>query len=105
MTENASAKRPNIIFFQCDDLDHNDFGGVGKKLMTPNIDRVMQRGVEFRQAYCSSALCTPSRYEYLTGRYAASCEGKGFKKGNSLVIFIGQARFLEWGIPKSSTDT
>jgi len=74
--------RPNILFFQCDDLEHSDFGALGNKVVTPHIDRVMREGMTFDRAYCPAALCTPSRYEYLTGRYASACNGRNFLSQN-----------------------
>ena len=75
-------RRPNILFFQCDDLEHSDFGALGNKVVTPHIDRIIREGILFDRAYCPAALCTPSRYEYLTGRYASACNGSGFLKQN-----------------------
>lgn len=60
---------PNIIFILCDDLGFGDLGCYGAKLSTPNIDRLSTEGVQLRQFCAPSAVCSPSRAGYLTGRY------------------------------------
>ncbi|MEO5999513.1 MAG: arylsulfatase [Chitinophagaceae bacterium] len=63
--------RPNIIFILADDLGYGDvkcFNPQGK-IATPHIDRLASKGVKFTNAHSSSAVCTPSRYSILTGRY------------------------------------
>jgi arylsulfatase A-like enzyme len=62
--------RPNILFILADDLGINDIslysaGGVD----TPNIDAIGRSGVTFTDAYCTSAICSPSRAAIMTGRY------------------------------------
>ncbi len=53
-----------------DDLGYGDLGCYGAaKIPTPNIDRIASEGMRFTDAHSSSALCTPSRYSVLTGRY------------------------------------
>ena len=66
------AGKPNIVFILCDDLGYGDvhcLGGERSKIATPNIDRLAAAGVTFSEAHSSSAVCTPSRYGILTGRY------------------------------------
>jgi len=63
-------KRPNIIFFLTDDQDKHSLGAYGGNSYTPNLDRMAREGMVFNQAYVSSTVCTPSRYSFLTGRYA-----------------------------------
>lgn len=63
-------RKPNIIFIMADDLGYGDLGCYGAtKIPTPNIDRIAQKGVRFTDAHAPAALCTPSRYGVLTGRY------------------------------------
>src|SRR6478736_2347852 len=61
---------PNVIFILADDLGWGDLSCYGRPdYQTPNIDRIAQQGTKFTNAYASSALCTPSRCGFLTGRY------------------------------------
>jgi N-sulfoglucosamine sulfohydrolase len=45
----------------------------GYPIATPNIQRLAQEGVLFRQAFTTSPTCTPSRASLLTGQYAHTC--------------------------------
>lgn len=62
---------PNIIYILADDLgigDVKSFNPNGK-IPTPNMDKMAENGVKFTDAHTSSAVCTPTRYGILTGRY------------------------------------
>ena len=61
---------PNIIFIMADDLGYGDFSCYGaEKIQTPNVDRLAEEGMKFTDAHSGSAVCTPTRYGVLTGRY------------------------------------
>ena len=62
---------PNIIYILCDDLGYGDVKCLNSqgKIPTPNMDRLAAGGMTFTDAHSSSAVCTPSRYSILTGRY------------------------------------
>ena len=63
-------EKPNIVIILADDLGYGDLGCYGAtKIPTPNIDQVAREGMRFTDAHSSSAVCTPSRYSILTGRY------------------------------------
>ncbi len=64
--------RPNVIVILADDLGIGDVGCYhpASKVPTPNIDRLAAEGVRFTDAHAPAAVCTPSRYGLLTGRYA-----------------------------------
>jgi len=68
----AQEIKPNIIFILADDLGYGDISGYNKdaKTFTPNIDKLAGEGMSFADAHSSSAVCSPSRYSILTGRYA-----------------------------------
>ena len=62
---------PNIIYILADDLGYGDvhtFNPEGK-IPTPNLDEMATKGIKFTDAHTSSAVCTPTRYGILTGRY------------------------------------
>jgi arylsulfatase A-like enzyme len=63
--------RPNIIFILADDLGMGDVSCFNKngKIKTPNIDKISKNGILFTDAHSSAAVCTPTRYGLLTGRY------------------------------------
>jgi len=62
--------KPNIIVIYADDLGYGDVGCYGAtKVQTPNIDRLATQGRMFTDAHSASAVCTPSRYSFLTGQY------------------------------------
>jgi arylsulfatase A-like enzyme len=72
-------KRPNIIFFLTDDQDKHSIGACGGKSFTPNLDRMAREGMVFHKAFVSSTVCTPSRYSFLTGRYAGRSYSKRYQ--------------------------
>ena len=70
-TSAVAAERPNIVFILCDDLGYGDvrcFNADGK-IATPHLDALAAGGMRFTDAHTSSAVCTPTRYGLLTGRY------------------------------------
>lgn len=62
--------RPNIVVVLADDMGWGDLGCYGSSIPTPNIDRLAVEGVRATNAHSASAVCTPSRYALMTGRYA-----------------------------------
>src|SRR6476661_8420312 len=68
----AKESRPNIIFILADDLGWGDLSCYGRPdYRTPNIDLLASQGTKFTDAYSASAICTPTRCGYITGRYPA----------------------------------
>ncbi|MEA1898684.1 MAG: sulfatase [Bacteroidota bacterium] len=64
-----AGNKPNFILIVADDLGFADLGLTGsKQIKTPNIDRLASTGVNFSEGYVSSAVCSPSRAGFLTGR-------------------------------------
>lgn len=67
----TAADRPNVVFVLCDDLRWDCLGVAGHPhLKTPNIDRLAKEGVYFKNAFCTTSLCSPSRASILSGKYA-----------------------------------
>jgi arylsulfatase A-like enzyme len=67
----AESARPNIIFVLADDLGYGDVQCLNPqgKIATPHMDRLAAGGIIFTDAHSSSAVCSPTRYGILTGRY------------------------------------
>ena len=72
----AQAERPNIIMFLIDDQNPSSIAAFGGDTYTPNLDRMAEEGMKFTRAYVSSSVCTPSRYSFLTGRFAGNSHSK-----------------------------
>lgn len=65
----AADRGPNIIFILADDMGYGDVAHAGGKVPTPHLDRLAKEGMRFTDAHTTSAVCTPTRYGILTGRY------------------------------------
>ncbi|MDB0068426.1 sulfatase-like hydrolase/transferase [Akkermansiaceae bacterium] len=69
------ATKPNIVIIYADDLGFGDISAYGNLFgttspaVTPNIDSISADGVTFTQGHSGNAVCTPSRYALLTGKY------------------------------------
>ena len=64
------SERPNILWICTDQQRFDTIAALGNnRIRTPHIDRLVDDGVAFTQAYCQSPVCTPSRASFLTGRY------------------------------------
>jgi len=63
--------RPNIIYILADDMGYGDVSCLNEnsRIRTTNLDRLARDGIRFQDAHSTSAVCTPSRYSILTGRY------------------------------------
>ncbi|MFM8470559.1 MAG: sulfatase [Limisphaerales bacterium] len=65
------AKRPNILFFLTDDQRWDALSIAGNPhLQTPHMDRIGREGVYFKNTFCTTSLCSPSRASILSGVYA-----------------------------------
>ncbi len=72
--EASRRSQPNIIFLQADDLGIETITSYGgSSYSMPNIDALATKGVQFSNCF-SSPLCTPTRAQFITGRY-------GFRTG------------------------
>jgi len=69
---NAEVRRPNIVVILADDFGVGDIQAhyPQNKIATPHLDRLVRQGMSFTDAHSASAVCTPTRYGLLTGRYA-----------------------------------
>jgi arylsulfatase A len=64
--------KPNIVYILCDDLGYGDVRCLNPegKIATPRMDGLAKAGMVFTDAHSGSAVCSPTRYGVMTGRYA-----------------------------------
>ena len=84
----AASDKPNIVIILADDLGNADLGYRGSDIKTPNIDKLASEGVRLESFY-GMPVCTPSRAQLMTGRYAMRYGSQ------TLVIFPSHA----YGLP------
>jgi len=67
----GEARPPNVVVVLADDMGWGDLGCYGSTAIpTPNIDQLAQQGLRLTDCHSASAVCTPSRYALMTGRYS-----------------------------------
>ncbi|MHB1079188.1 MAG: sulfatase-like hydrolase/transferase [Prosthecobacter sp.] len=62
---------PNILLIVVDDMGWGDVSCYGGQVPTPNMDRLAKEGMQFRQFYVASPICSASRCGMITGQYPA----------------------------------
>ena len=74
--------RPNFIFILADDLGYADLGCAGARdaenrpaNVSPRLDRMAAEGVRFTHGYSNSAVCSPTRFALITGRWQYRLRG------------------------------
>jgi arylsulfatase A-like enzyme len=66
----STGGKPNVVVILADDLGYADISSYGgKRIATPNIDRIAQSGVIFTDGYSAAPVCSPSRAGLNTGRH------------------------------------
>lgn len=67
----SGQRRPNVVVILADDLGYGDVScqNEDRRVPTPYFDRLAAQGMRFADAHSNSAVCTPTRYGLLTGRY------------------------------------
>lgn len=68
--------RPNIVLILADDLGYSDIGAYGSEVKTPNLDRLANEGIRFREFY-NNSICAPTRASLITGQFSHKA-GVGF---------------------------
>ena len=76
----AQSKPPNIVLILADDMGYGDIQAFNSesRIPTPHLNRLAGEGIRFTDAHSGSAVCSPTRYGLLTGRY---CWRTELKKG------------------------
>ncbi|MSU51321.1 MAG: arylsulfatase [Opitutus sp.] len=82
-----AADRPNIVFILSDDVGYGDLGCYGaNQVKTPHLDRLAREGIRFTDAHATGSVCTPTRFAFVTGRYAWRQAGTGIAAGNATLL-------------------
>lgn len=84
--ETQEPQKPNVVLIYTDDVGYGDISAYGGKVPTPNIDKLVEGGLKFTNAYATAATCTPSRYAMLTGEYAWRAKGRGVAPGDASAL-------------------
>ena len=90
---------PNIVLIMGDDIGYSDIGCYGSEIQTPNLDRLAENGLRFKQFY-NMAKCNPTRSTLITGLYKGNDQAISFvpllrDAGYSAVI-SGKEHFDKW---------
>ena len=72
--------RPNVLLILADDMGYGDVQVLNEesRITTPHLNKLAKGGAIFTDAHSGSAVCTPTRYGLLTGRY---CWRSRLKRG------------------------
>ena len=76
----TGAERPNVLLILADDMGYGDVQALNpdSRIPTPHLNKLAKEGASFLDAHSGSAVCTPTRYGLLTGRY---CWRSRLKRG------------------------
>ena len=94
-SSNAQEEHPNILFIAVDDL-RPSMGCYGDELaITPNMDRLAEKGMLFNRAYCQVAVCNPEAevHQGAISQYYRRLDGKRFM---GYALRTANHRFVEW---------
>src|SRR5215472_17543327 len=68
-----AADRPNLVVMMTDDQRFDAMSCAGNTVLkTPNMDRIANEGMRFRNMFVTNSLCAPSRATLMTGLYSHS---------------------------------
>ncbi|MDB4713207.1 arylsulfatase [bacterium] len=75
-----AGERPNVVLILADDMGYGDVQVLNEesKIPTPHLNGLAKGGAIFTDAHSGSAVCTPTRYGLMTGRY---CWRSRLKRG------------------------
>jgi N-acetylglucosamine-6-sulfatase len=96
-------RRPNLLFLLTDDQRWDQMGCAGHPfLRTPNMDRLAREGARFANAFVTTALCSPSRAAFLTGRYN---HANGVRDNRTDIPEVSQRRTFPYLLRESGYET
>jgi arylsulfatase A len=91
----ATDPKPNIILIMVDDLGYADISPYGqRKIQTPHLARLAERGMILTQYYAGVSVCAPSRSSLVEGLHT----GHAFIRGNKQNDPVGG----QWPLPENT---
>lgn len=94
--------KPNVVLIMGDDIGFSDIGCYGSEIPTPNLDKLANQGLRFRQFYNMSK-CETTRSVMLTGHYTGDERsvslGRVLRDAGYFTIHSGKEHFMGW-VPK-----
>ncbi|MEM7673964.1 MAG: sulfatase-like hydrolase/transferase, partial [Verrucomicrobiota bacterium] len=100
-----SESPPNIVFIITDDQSWDSLGFTGGQVHTPRIDQMAADGLYLTDFNVTSTVCSPSRYSFMTGRFAGNGTGEKFMREHppgdqTQIENIGELEPDRWNIAK-----
>jgi len=85
IAEGKEKTKPNVIVIMTDDLGYGDIScnGFASGVTTPNIDKMAKEGIRFTSGYCTASTCSPTRFSFITGKYAWRQSNTGIAPPNA----------------------
>jgi arylsulfatase A-like enzyme len=98
-------KQPNIVLIITDDQSWDSIGFMGGNVHTPRIDKMAKSGIYLSDFNVTSTVCSPSRYSFLTGRFAGNGTGEKFMNEHppgdqTQIENIGELEPDRWNLAK-----
>lgn len=108
LAASAADPRPNFVFIIADDLyvEMLNYTAAGRgRNLTPHLDRLAAEGTVMAEQHIVSPVCTPSRYNCLTGRYASRATNPMFTRqreraGTTIVAWNSKLTPADATLPK-----
>ncbi len=102
----ASKDKPNVVVILADDLGTADLSFNGQtQYSTPHIDKLAAESANFKNAFCSAPICSPSRVGLLTGEYQQRYGFEHLTDGFSTHPYARKADFEKYGHQLGSDST
>jgi len=100
-----AAKKPNIVFIISDDQSWDSLGFMGGEVHTPRLDQLAKDGIFLSDFNVTSTVCSPSRYSFLTGRFAGNGTSELFLREHppgdqTQIENIGELEPDRWNLAK-----
>lgn len=107
-------EKPDILFIMCDQFRYDAIAAHGnERILTPNLDKLVQEGKSYHMAYSNCPVCVPARYSIMsgcmpcnTGIYSNLVRSKKVKErcGEYLASVMSKAGYRTFGIGKFHTS-